>query len=583
MLFPCPASARIFSSMLKLKVYLRGSAEVPDRVLGFTPSRKGHPVVLPKHGIWYVRPMEKLDDNHFKQLVRLTTTQKIPGLDLSDHWELNNESLAPLHLATSLVLLDLSRTPLSDKSLIYLKGCHRLAILLLPQAVTNEGLANLKVLRALRELSLDQTHITDEGMDHLAPLARLENLDLSSTHVTDKGLAVLNRLPHLKRLVLGAMITDVSAQHLEALMSLEEVDISQTQIGEEGISALGTLPALRTVYLPRQVTDRDLKGLSKSPSLRALDLTRTGVTDKGVQSISKIKTLEEVALSQTRVGNTCLSYLADLPELRMLEISDTLVTSAGLAPLARLKKLEMLSLSWKTLNHEDLQGMAQLRQLKTIVLNGVSLPEETMAQLRRINAPSPWDTAVGAERGYPRETRKPDQAALAAPVVSPGTAGSMVTKPRVPHPTPASVALPDAVVSAPSHPEPIATRPAAASSNLSPLPSKTSMISAAPLREYRAPKDRAPMEANPEIAAPPIRVKMSGESEENLLKAIALQSNPAHAGTFSGLSGMRQLRQTESLVTLNTIATEDKSNIASEQDKPENFIGEISVGSGRSH
>ena len=72
-------------------------------------------------------------------------------------------------------------------------------------------------------------------------------------------------------------------------------------------------------------------------------------------------------------------------------------------------------------------------------------------------------------------------------------------------------------------------------------------------------------------------------TEDTLLRTITLQSNPAHAGGFSGLSGMRQLRHTESMVSINTVSTEKEATIADPEDKPQNFLGEISVGSGRSH
>ena len=80
--------------------------------------------------------------------------------------------------------------------------------------------------------------------------------------------------------------------------------------------------------------------------------------------------------------------------------------------MARLKKLEVLSLSWQKLSREDLQGMAKLKQLKTIVLNGVPLPEATMAQLKQLGTPSPWDSIAGLERARLSEAKKTDQVAL---------------------------------------------------------------------------------------------------------------------------------------------------------------------------
>ena len=82
-----PAWARVFNSSLKLKVYARGSDEVPDRVLGFTPSRRGHPVRIPPHQVWYVWPIGPLNAAKLDVLVQVIKKERIPGLDLSDHWE----------------------------------------------------------------------------------------------------------------------------------------------------------------------------------------------------------------------------------------------------------------------------------------------------------------------------------------------------------------------------------------------------------------------------------------------------------------------------------------------------------------
>jgi hypothetical protein len=60
---------------------------------------------------------------------------------------------------------------------------------------------------------------------------------------------------------------------------------------------------------------------------------------------------------------------------------------------------------------------------------------------------------------------------------------------------------------------------------------------------------------------------------------ITVQSNPARNGTFSGLSGMRQIRETGTLASLNTVADgAPRHAIPDDEDKPENSLGEFSVG-----
>ena len=93
----------MFNSTLTLKVYARGSGEVPDRVLGFTPSRHGHSIRVPAEGIWYVRPLGSLDAPKIKHLARLMKEERVPGLDLSDHWEITNDNLVRLASVESMV------------------------------------------------------------------------------------------------------------------------------------------------------------------------------------------------------------------------------------------------------------------------------------------------------------------------------------------------------------------------------------------------------------------------------------------------------------------------------------------------
>lgn len=563
-----PVSAREFNSRLKLKVFVRGAGDVPDRLIGFTPLKKGRHIHVPEGKLWYVRPIGALIGIQLDNLARDLKAGMVPGLDLSDHWELSNESLRHFRSLAQLRMLDVSRTRISDGGIQPLAFLKRLEVLALPEGITDRAADRLKKLHHLRELNLDQARVTDAGMAVLSAIPTLENLDVSSTRVTDSGLANLSRLPSLKRLVLGSLVTDACAPHLRAMKTLEEIDITQTQIGEKGLTALADLPALKAIYMNRQVKDAELKPLAQARALRVLDLTRAGITDAGVKSLGKIKTLEELSLGQTAVGNGCLPYLAELPRLRMLELSDTHVTSAGLAPLARLKTLEVLSLSWQTLSREDLQAMAKLKQLKAIVLNGVPLPRATMAQLRRLGAPSPWDHVAGLERARYPNPQPTDRLALSTPVFLSEPSLAMRVKPEIPQPSMLPAQRQD-IAATPSKPGPFAeSRP------LPPpfrqKPGAATHPSAVSLGE------RVQVSTS---AAVPVEAAAMKSTEDSLLQMIAVQSNPARGGTFSGLSGMRQIRETGTLASLNTVADgAPRQSILDDQDNPGSSLGEISVG-----
>ena len=94
LLFPAsPTIARDFDSRLPLKVFLREAGDVPDRVIGFTPTRRGKPIRVPEGRLWYVRPTDSLNGIQLAALAREMKNAGVPGLDLSDHWELSTESL----------------------------------------------------------------------------------------------------------------------------------------------------------------------------------------------------------------------------------------------------------------------------------------------------------------------------------------------------------------------------------------------------------------------------------------------------------------------------------------------------------
>ena len=612
-----PVSAAYFNSSLKMKVFVRGSDDIPDRVIGFTPASRHHRIPIPIHDLWYVRPAGSLNGSLLDKLAHEIRLYSIPGLDLSDHWELSDASLSHLRSIPSLRMLDLSRTRVTDKGLHSFRSLRNLAILILPDAMTNKGLADLRSLPNIRDLNLDRTHVTNAGLKVLASFAHLEKLDLSGTFVTDEGLAVLAQLPHLSHLVLNGNTTDAAAPYLKTARSLEEVDLSQTQMSDEGMTALAALPRLNTIYINKKIGDRGLRNLAQSKSLRTLDLTGAAITDKGVKDLAHLKSLQELALTETPVGNACLSFVAELPNLRMLELSDTHVTSAGLAPLAHLPKLEIISLSWQTLSREDLKGLAQLAHLKTIILNGVPLPQETMADLRHFGHLSPWEEPRGIARAGLQPEEPNQSAALAAPVavknpiaplshfaeapvgavavkgISPATAGT-VSLPTTSRSTGKLPAMASRGLSAPALPVPALPGPDIPAATATPekisanLPA-TAMgaTSSQRLQQAKVPQPlnfggaTPSSSASPDIAAAPSTAGAKSPNkadEDQLLKVIVLQSQPSKGGAFSGLAGMKQVRLAENTGSISDVAVDPKqAAIAVQEDRPEDSLGEINV------
>jgi len=382
--------ARSFEAPIRLKVYAKGSGDTPDRRLGYTPMKKGESLHVPSSGIWFVRPEGPLAGAQIHQLADILVEQRVPGVDLSNRWDITDETLAILARCDHLQYLNVSHTKVTDTGLEALTQFPALEALVASQNITNKGAGYLSGLGRLEELDLDGARITDGGMAALQRLPRLRSLVLSDTHVTDSGLVYLKDNIKLETLVLGHGISDGGVKTLVELKALTSLDASATLLTDEGWKQLGSLSHLKVVYLNPEAGDAALKALSKIKGLEILDMTGTHVTDAGMAYLSGLTHLKEVALTQTAVGDKGLAQLAQSRSLRVLELSNTRVTPEGMAIVAQNHpKLEAISLSWPRLGTTELESLASLSHLETIILNGAPLPAsvvrhlQTMAKLQR--------------------------------------------------------------------------------------------------------------------------------------------------------------------------------------------------------
>jgi hypothetical protein len=116
-------------------------------------------------------------------------------------------------------------------------------------ALTDEGLAHVKVLPKVVQLDLKDTQITDAGLANLAAIATLNKLHLEKTKVTDAGLVHLKDLGNLEYLNLyGTTVTDAGMEHLKGLKNLKKLYVWQSQVTDAGIAKLKeSLPAVTVV------------------------------------------------------------------------------------------------------------------------------------------------------------------------------------------------------------------------------------------------------------------------------------------------------------------------------------------------
>jgi len=345
----------LFDSRVKLKVYERGAGGKADQLLGFTPEHLKKGIRVPS-GLWFVRPMGAYKEAQWETLSSDLTRQSVPGLDLGERWDVEDQTLVWLGEALPVRFLQLQHT-----------------------RVTDDGMTQVSALIHLEILSVSPK-TSDAGIKALAPLQHLKELDLRGSRVTENALTHLAAFPHLSILALNQNVTDEGATLLAGLSHISDLDISQTQLGDDGVARLGPLP-LESLYMNSRLTDAGLAHINQWPHLRRLDLSRTQVTDPGLANLETLSHLEELALTDTRITDAGIVSLSKLTALKTLELSGTQMTSAGLEFLARLPKLETLSLSWPQLSSLDLKNLARFPKLKTLILDGTPVPQEMLASL----------------------------------------------------------------------------------------------------------------------------------------------------------------------------------------------------------
>lgn len=109
---------------------------------------------------------------------------------------------------------------ITDADLEQLKGLRRLEVLLLDDTlVTDAGMATVASFSSLRELSLYRTRVGDLGVEHLRTLPKLSKLELSYTPLDDAGLDHLPALKELKSVSLyGTLATEAGFTKLHQAM-----------------------------------------------------------------------------------------------------------------------------------------------------------------------------------------------------------------------------------------------------------------------------------------------------------------------------------------------------------------------------
>lgn len=154
--------------------------------------------------------------------------------------------------------------------------------------VTDDVVAKLGYLTALRRLELCESRVTDAGLQMVGRLSTLQTLYLTFNQISDAGIEQLVRLSRLEEIGLSyTNITDRSAKHLSGLKNLHTVAVSHTAISDEGLTHLRTLPRLRRLFLDGTLVTSKGTDLLKTLPLQTLRYAGTRAVVDGVDGFQK--------------------------------------------------------------------------------------------------------------------------------------------------------------------------------------------------------------------------------------------------------------------------------------------------------
>ena len=284
--------------------------------------------------------------------------------------------------------LGLAGTAVSDAGLSRLSGLTCRVLQLGRTTISDTGLANLRTLRGLDTLELnDAPLITDAGLEYLKPHTALRRLAFNGTQITGAGLRFLSGLNNLRSLSLrSTRATDQSLVHLRGIQGLESLELTGNAITGAAFELLeDELRTVRFLYLNQtHLNDRGLAWIARMPDLEVLELADTQVTDAGLIHLRHLRALRELVLDNTPIDGRGLVHLSQLTSLTSLRLNGTQVGDEGLAHLRPLAKLQTLELDSTPITDAGLEQLSELRGLQRLLLKHTShVSDDAVFRLRQ--------------------------------------------------------------------------------------------------------------------------------------------------------------------------------------------------------
>ena len=268
---------------------------------------------------------------------------------------------------------------------------HVRSLLLNDLEISDAGLAALAdVAWPLSNLDLRGCPVTNDGLRHLTGLQNLKALRLSGSHtaatVDDGGMNAVAQISDLKVLSLDKLwVSDDGIRALSTLKHLEELYLAGTTIGDGALEFIATMPAIRKLRLSNDsISDDGLKNLSALHNLVELDVSEDSLlTDSGMQYLSGLTNLQKLNLWRVQIGDTGVQYLKPLTNLKWLNLDNTRLSDAGLPALKGMQNLTFLHLGSTSVSDAGLIHLTGLTALRDLKVTRCGVTKEGAAELKQ--------------------------------------------------------------------------------------------------------------------------------------------------------------------------------------------------------
>jgi hypothetical protein len=174
------------------------------------------------------------------------------------------------------------------RTLDSLQECPLVFLSCYGSGVDDAAMHRIATLRTLEQLVLRGTSISDEGVAELRVLWQLTDLDLSDTAITNRALAPLKDLKRLYRLDLsGTHINDDGSDDLVGLKRVADLNLAETDVTDRCLSSLASMRSLRHLSLRGTlVSAKEWTTLTRFTQLESLDLRQTSFTASDAERLA---------------------------------------------------------------------------------------------------------------------------------------------------------------------------------------------------------------------------------------------------------------------------------------------------------